>query len=265
MPLRDALVLYIDFSELRRGGILSLLLDGSKVGEEPEYQAFVQQTEFDYKQDLDAALVAFAPDGKFMLVRGRFEWKSLFNYAWSQGGRCNNTFCRMPGSTSGRLISFFPVQGNLMALAVASDDSAAMRMSGASPGPEPEIPNAPLWLSIPPSVVKSGQKLPDSTLVFARSLERAEAAILAVVPEGKRYAAKLDVRCSNDQDAALMQSELTKAAAALRKMLELDRQKPDPLGFPAFLAGGSFRNEGRRVFGYWPIEVAFVRNMLGGS
>ena len=29
MPVRDALVLYIDFSELRRGGILQLLLDGS--------------------------------------------------------------------------------------------------------------------------------------------------------------------------------------------------------------------------------------------
>ena len=265
MPVRDALVLYIDFNELRRGGILPLLLDGSKVGEEPEYQAFVQQTEFDYKQDLDAALVAFAPDGKFMLVRGRFEWKSLFGYVVAKGGRCNNLFCRMAGSTQDRSISFFPVQGNLMALAVASDDSAAMRLSATSPGPEPEIPNAPLWLSIPPSVVKSGQTLPDSTLVFARSLERAEAATLAVVAEGKRYAAKLDVRCGNDQDAALMQSELTKATAALRKMLELDRQKPDPLGFPAFLASGSFRNAGRRVFGYWPIEFAFLRNMLGGS
>src|SRR6266700_569759 len=94
MPVRDALVLYIDFSQLRRSGILPLL-DGSKVGEEPEYKGFVRQTEFDYKQDLDAALVAFAPDGKFMLVRGRFEWKSLFAYATAQGGRCNNTFCRM--------------------------------------------------------------------------------------------------------------------------------------------------------------------------
>jgi hypothetical protein len=264
MPAHDALVLYIDFSQLRRGGILTPL-DGSKVGEDPEYKAFVRQTEFDYTQDLDAALIAFAPGGKYMLIRGRFEWKSLFAYAVAQGGRCNNTFCRMPGSTPDRLISFFPVQGNLMALAVANDESAAMRMSQAAAGPDPEIPNALLWLSIPPSVVKSGQKLPDSTLVFAQSLEQAEAATVSVVSEGKRYAAKLDVRCGNDRDAALMRSELAKATAALGKMLELDRQKPDPLGVPAFMASGSFRNEGRRVFGYWPIEFDFVKNMLGGS
>ena len=52
----------------------------SKVGEDPEYQAFVRKTEFDYKQDLETALVAFAPTGKFMLLKGRFDWKSLSNY-----------------------------------------------------------------------------------------------------------------------------------------------------------------------------------------
>src|SRR6202035_1848538 len=136
-------------------------------------KAFVQQTAFDYNEDLDAALIAFAPEGKFMLVRGRFEWKSLRAYALAQDGHCNNAFCRMPGSAPERHISFFPMQGNLMALAVSSDESAAMRMSEAGPGPDAEIPNAPVWLSIPPSVVKSGQKLPDNTLVFAQSLERA--------------------------------------------------------------------------------------------
>jgi len=39
-----------------------------------------RQTQFDYKKDLDAALVAFAPTGRFLLLKGRFDWKSLRAY-----------------------------------------------------------------------------------------------------------------------------------------------------------------------------------------
>jgi hypothetical protein len=262
MPAQDAVVLYVDFRELRRGGILKLL-DGSKVGEDPEYRTFVQQTEFDYKQDLDSALVAFAPAGKFMLVRGHFEWATLRAYVTAQEGRCNNAFCRVAGSTPDRHISFFPVQSNLMALAVSGDESAALRMNESAPGPNPEIPDAPIWLSIPPSIMKSGQKLPDGTHMFASSLERAEAATLAVVMEGKRYAAKLNVRCSTDADAAQVRSDLAAATATLHKMIALDHQTPD--AFAAFLSSGTFSNEGRRVHGYWPIELAFVQTMLAGT
>jgi hypothetical protein len=262
LPAQDAVVLYVDFRELRRGGILQLL-DGSKVGEDPEYRAFVEQTEFDYKQDLDAALVAFAPAGKFMLVRGHFEWATLRAYVASQEGRCNNAFCRVAGSAPDRHISFFPVQSSLMALAVSSDESAALRMNEVAPGPVPEIPDAPIWLSIPPSIMKSGQRLPDGTHMFASSLERAEAATLAVVVEGKRYAAKLNVRCSTDADAVQVRSDLAAATAALHKMIVLDHQKPD--AFAAFLASGTFSNVGHRVYGYWPIELAFVQTMLAGS
>ena len=62
------------------------LLDGSKVAEEPEYQAFVRKTDFDYRQDLDAALVAFAPGGKYLLLKGRFDWRSLRAYVDEPGG-----------------------------------------------------------------------------------------------------------------------------------------------------------------------------------
>jgi hypothetical protein len=136
-------------------------------------------------------------------------------------------------------------------------------MNEITPGPDPEIPNAPIWLSIPPSILKSGQKLPDGTHMFASSLERAEAATLAVVADGKRYAAKLNVRCNTEADAAQVRSDLAAATATLHKMIVLDHQKPD--AFAAFLASGTFSNEGRRVYGYWPIDLAFVQSMLAGS
>ena len=174
------------------------------MGEDPEYQSFVRKTDFDYKQDLDTAMVAFAPKGKYMLLKGRFDWKSLKSYVLASDGRCNNSFCKMAGSTPEKRISFFPMQSNLMAMAVSDDDVAALRMNTVDARPDAEIPNAPIWLSIPPSVVKSGQSLPAGTQMFARSLERAQAVTLAVVPEGDRFAAKLNVRCASDADAAAL-------------------------------------------------------------
>ena len=56
MPQRDAAVLYVDIAALRSTGILEKLV-GSTVGEEAEYKAFVQQSGFDYKRDLDRVMV----------------------------------------------------------------------------------------------------------------------------------------------------------------------------------------------------------------
>jgi hypothetical protein len=264
MPAEDALVAYIDFSELRRGGILQLL-DGSKAGEDPEYQSFVRQTQFDYKKDLDLAIVAFAPTGKFLLLKGRFDWKSLRAYVASQDGKCNDSFCRMIGSTVERRISFFPVRSNLMALAVSPDESAALRLNSVVSGPDPQVPVAPVWLSIPTSVLKSSDSLPTSTRMFASSMERAETVTLAFAPEGDRLAARLNVRCRNEQEAADLASQLTRTTSLLREMMEREHQKPNPADLSGVLTSGAFRNEGRRVLGYWPIERVFVQNVLGGS
>ena len=264
LPAENALVAYIDFSELRRGGVLDLL-DGSKAGEDPEYRNFVRQTQFDYKKDLDAALVAFAPTGRFLLLKGRFDWNSLRAYVEGQGGKCANAFCRMTGSAPERRISFFPLRSNLMALAVSPDESAALRLGNVVPGPDPQLPAAPVWLSIPPSVLKSSDSLPAGTRMFARGMERAESATLAFAPEGHGLAARLDVRCRDERDAADLASQLTRTTSLLRETMERERQKPNPADLSGVLTSGVFRNEGRRVLGYWPIERAFVENVLGGT
>jgi len=262
MPAADALVAYIDFSALRGGGILQLL-DGSKAGEDPEYQSFVRRTQFDYKKDLDAALVAFAPTGRFLLLQGRFDWKSLRAYVESQNGRCVNAFCRMTGSTPERRISFFPLRSNLMALAVSPDESAALRLQNAVSGPDTQLPAAPVWLSIPTSVLRSGDNLPAGTRIFARGMERAEAVTLAFAPEGQGLAARLEVRCRDDRDAADLASQLTRTTNLLRETMERERQRPTPADLSGVLTSGVFRNDGRRVLGYWPIERAFVQSVLG--
>ena len=261
MPVQDALIVYIGFSDLRP---LLQNVDGSRVSEDPEYKRFVQQTEFDYKQDLDSALVAFAPAGEYMLVRGRFEWASLKKYVKSQDGNCNNLLCRMSGSSPERHISFLPVQSDLMALAVSNDDSAAVRMTEVASGGDPEIPSAPIWVSIPHSFLSSGTKLPDDAQRFAKSLERAESATFEFITEGDHYAVKMSVRCTNEQDAAAIQADLARTTSALLQNLQMNHHQPNPQELAGVLAAGTFTNDGRRVFGHWAIGRKLLENLLAG-
>jgi len=150
-------------------------------------------------------------------------------------------------------------------MAVSDDDVAALRMNTLTERSDGEIPAAPIWLSIPPSVVRSGQSLPAGTQMFARSLERARAVTLAVMPEEDHFAAKLNVRCRDMQEASQVSSELARATMLLRQMIERESQRPNPADLSGVLASGSFRNDGARVFGYWRIERAFLQNVLGGQ
>ena len=263
LPRGGALIVYIDFDALRRAGFLQLLY-GTKLGTDPEYESFVRKTQFDYRRDLDAALISFAPDGKFLLLKGRFDWKSLHTYVDEENGKCYNSLCQMAGSAPERNISFFPVQSGLMALAVSPDESAALRLNNAVSGPDRQVPAAPVWFSIPTSLLKSSESLPAGTRVFARSMDQAETVTLAFGPEGQGLAARLDVRCHNEQAAADLASQLTQTTRLLREMMEREHQKPTPADLSGVLTSGAFRKEGRRVLGYWPIAPVFVENVLGG-
>jgi hypothetical protein len=264
LPTDDAVVLFVDFAKLRGAGLLQLL-DGSKVGEDPEYQSFVRKTDFDYKQDLDTAMVAFAPKSKYMLLKGRFDWKALKSYVLATDGRCNNSFCKMAGSTPEKRISFFPMQTNLMAMGVSEDDVAALRMNAVEDRPDAEIPDAPIWLAIPPSVVKSGQNLPAGTQMFARSLDRAQSVMLSLVQEGDAFAAKLDVKCSSAADASALAGDLTNTTRLLREMIEREHQTPNPADLSGFLTSGAFMSQGQKAHGYWRISRALIDNLLGAQ
>jgi hypothetical protein len=264
LPADGAVVLYVDFAALRRGGILQLLKN-SKVGEDPEYRRFVQKIDFDYQQDLDAAMVAFAPTGKFMLLRGRFDWSALSNYVRAVDGKCNNSFCRMTGSTPERRISFYPVQPGIMALAVSEDESAAERIAQIGARPEREIPSGPIWLSIPPSIVHSPQSLPAGAQMFARPLERAQNVTLELAPEGGGFVARLNVRCANPKDASDLAADLERATSLLRDLIAREHTKPNPADTSGFFASGTFRSEGPKVQGFWRIERSLIEALFSGA
>jgi hypothetical protein len=264
LPAADSVIVYVDFDQLRRAGLLKLL-ESPKGGEEEEYRKFAERIHLDWRQDLHTAMLALAPSGKYMLVNGRFDWKSLQAYATSSGGDCDGSFCRMSGSARDRRISFFPMRDNLLALAVSTDEMAAKRMTGSAPGPDPELPAAPVWMRIPGSVLKAGEALPNGTRMFARTVDQADFVTLMFVPEGDRLAAKLDVLCRDDQVATAMAAELTRATGLLRDLIEREHATPNPADFSGVLTSGTFRGEGRRVVGHWPIERSFIENLLSGG
>jgi hypothetical protein len=263
LPQSGALVLFVDFGALRRIGILGAI-QAPPATEDPEYRDFVRQTGFDYKRDLDTAMAAFSPAGKFLLLRGRFDWSNLRSYVRAEKGDCQSALCRMQGSTADRRISFFPLQTNLMALAISPDESAAVRMQEPVDGPAPEMPNAPVWLSIPSTILRSGD-LPADTQPFARSLEHAESVVLSLSLDGKRVAARLNVRCRTNQDAVELASQLNRSTELLRAVIAREHHQPNPADLSGVLSSGAFLSVDARVLGSWRIEPAFFDNLLAGS
>jgi hypothetical protein len=262
MPERDAAVFYLDFAALRAAGVLRLL-DASQVAEDADYRRFAQKINLDWRQDLDSAMIALAPSGKYMLVRGRFDWKSLRSFARSSHGECNAGGCRLPGSTRERHISFVPLQSSLMALAVSSDDDWAVhRIEKAGSGPDPVVPDAPFWMRIPGSVLRSNGDLPSGTRMFAHSVEQADTVTLMLVPASERLEARLDVACRTEKDAADMAADLTRVTTMLREMIEREHQKPNPSDLSGVLTSGTFHSDGKRVLGSWPIEHSFLETLL---
>jgi len=263
LPTKDALVVYVDFAELRKSGVLRPFYN-AKIEEDPDYQNFAKKIDFDWKQDLDAALVAAAPAGNFMFVRGRFDWKSLRSYAISAGGDCYNALCRTTGTAPERRISFFPVQSGLMALAVSPNQSAATELQTSGTGPDPEVPGAPVWVSVPSAMLKSAG-LPTGTKMFARAMENAESVLFTMGPEGDRIAVKVDARCRDEHDALDAAGQLAAATLTIRQMLEREHQKPPLTELAGILSAGVFRSEGRHVFGAWPMDRGFVESILSGG
>ncbi len=264
LPVHDSLLLYADFDALRKAGIVKLL-EGVNSRQESDYRDFVRQTKFDYSKDLDSVVAAFGPSGNFMFVKGRFDWDALRAYAIAQHGRCDAILCAMAGSTPQRRISFFLMRSNLLALAVSTDDTAALRLKTAADSAPRVSPDGAIWLSIPPSTLRSGDGLPNGTRMFAHSVDRAESVTLTLGPEGDRIAARLNVMCATAQDATDAADQLTRATATLRQLIEREHVKPSPSDLSGVLTSGSFKSQGMRAFGYWPIDRSFIENLLASS
>jgi hypothetical protein len=264
LPADGAVVVSIDFRALRKAGVLGLL-SSSKVMQEPEYRAFVDQTGFDYLNDLDSALISFHSTGTYFLLRGKFDWKNLRDYTVQQGGTCYNTICKVNGSTPDRKISYFPLQTNMMALAVSRDDSAVIQLQTRRKPKAFDIPDDPVWSLIPVGVLKNSAAVPAGTRTFARALEGADAVVFSAAPEGGRIGVRMDATCRTAADARALAAQLTDATALLRNLIARENKTPNQRDLSGVLAAGAFELRELHVLGRWPVDRAFLESLSGSA
>lgn len=257
LPIERATLFYADVDALRKAGILDLVA-GSKAAEEPDYRKFVEQTGFDYRKDLDSVAAAFAPNASYFAVHGRFQWKQLAAYARSQGGECHYAICSLPGSTLERNISFYPLQADVLALAVAFDTNGVNIIS---PNPVLKLrvlAPEPIWIMAPASVLTKPGALPGNVQALLGPVARAEKITLAAGPQGTRAQLRLALLCKSPEDAEAVEHELSSATEALRNAILQDRPAPGQPDWAGLLRGGVFSRTGSEVTGIWPLERSFL-------
>jgi hypothetical protein len=265
LPTANASVLYIDVDALRRSGILSMLA-GSKTAEEPDYQQFVRQTKFDYRQDLDAIAAAFENGRTYFALRGRFHWSSLKDYATRQGGSCHNDFCVLAGSQPNRRISFYVLKSNVLAMAIAPDDFAAYQVSAQPAKPALSPPNEPVWALIPAAALQSMDGLPAAAKAYVPALQGADQIVFSIgADRSQQLQLGVHVTCKDTTSASALLIQFETTTKALRDALAHQHDKPDPADLSGVLVAGTFHRDERQVYGAWPIPKAFVDAIAGSA
>jgi hypothetical protein len=258
-PVEDAVALHIDFTAMRNGGLLA----ASSVPLEAEYKQFLDGTGFDYRKDLDEVTASFSRSGNFFIARGHFNWRKLREYAAKQGGSCYQDLCRMQGSQPERRISFLPLESDIMALAVSTDDLAANRLMKAGAPVKAELPAAPVWVSVPGSALRESAVMPPGLGLMLSALKSADRLLVTVTPSGNGLAAKMEATCQTQDDARVLASQLRTVTAKLKTALTEDpRAQGDEL--VKVLAGGTFDDSGARVNGQWPFSKELISSLTSG-
>jgi hypothetical protein len=263
LPRSGSVSVYLDVAALRRAGIMDLVT-GSKATEDLEYQQFVDGTGFDYRRDLDALAGAFTRRESRLVLRGTFDWKRLNAYTASQGGKCNNTVCRIAVSDQ-RYISYYPLRANTMAIAISSNDWAAMEIAPHQAVGGVPTPNQPVWISVSGAALRDVSGLPAGARSFVSPLESAENILLSIGSSDNSLKLNLDVRCASEPQASELVTRLEGATDMLRKLLAREKMRPNPRDLSGVLVGGNFRREGSRVTGGWPIQREFISAIASGS
>jgi hypothetical protein len=258
-PAEEATALSIDVAALRKAGLLA----ESKDPLEPEYKAFLEGTGFDYRHDLDSVAASFSRTGNYFIARGRFNFDKLRAYALSQGGSCFESLCRMQGTQPDRHISFLPLRGDALALAVATDDLAASRLAKTGTPVSTRLPGAPVWFSMPGSLLRQPGAVPPGLRLMLSALTNADRVLITAGPGASGIEAHLETSCPSADQASVLLSQLRSTTAVLKEEMPRNQEiRGDDLA--KTLAAGVFEQAGARVTGRWPISKSLIDSLTAG-
>ena len=98
-----------------------------------------------------------------------------------------------------------------------------------------------------------------------KALEEAQVVTLGLHPGGTGGELRLRAECATETAAAGVENQLRGVTGVFRKYLENVQQKPNPADLSGILTTGTFSRQGLLVTGRWPLERAFLANLLGGQ
>lgn len=254
---------YLDFESLRKSGLMALL-SGQNVTEDADYRAFVASTGFDYRADLDSALVGFANSEVFIVATGRFDWKAIQAHTKRSNGICRNGVCRMPATTPKRVVSFTPLHNSMIGMAVSTNDWAVLKLQDNIPNLLPP-PDAPVWAGGFGEALRNNESLPAGTKLFVKALGDAKVVTLGLQSSGDGAELRLRAECATEGAAGGLESQLRGVTEVFRKYLENVQQKPNSSDLSGILTSGTFAREGSVVTGRWAVQRGFLEKLLSGQ
>jgi hypothetical protein len=264
VPRDKGVLFYVDVAQLRSAGLLKAFA-GSAATEEPDYRKFVHDTGFDYTKDLDAAAVTLVDGNSYAAVRGSFQWKRLSDYAIAQGGTCVDQFCKMPANEPGRFISFYPLRGNVLALAVSREERGVEKIGLAGP-PSGFHVDGPIVISAPGFAFENVSGLPPGAQAFLSPLAKGTRASFSVkVSSTEKMDLRLDAETASPEIAKGMAKQLQMTTELLKNMLAREKMTPTPEDLSGVLVAGAFVANDSRVVGSWPLDHRFVEGLFSAK
>jgi hypothetical protein len=262
---KDTTILYADVSLLRRAGLPDVF---ATPAEEPEYRQFVVETHFDYVKDIDALAAAIGKQEYYFVVRGRFDWPRLEAYAKAHGGACTGDSCTAPTSKQGRWSSFFPIQADVLALAVSSDRNAVSILRPKGRINRAAMPRQAAWVNVSPSLLSDPNAFPAPIEIFAAPLAQARHVLLSVGGDQnvdgdseKKLSIQLVADCDSPLKARLLRDHLEERTGLLRRAMAREHEPPGAAGLMGMIADGSFRLAEDKVLGIWPVPKELLNSL----
>ena len=256
LPRSDATTFFVDVSALRKAGVLNVF-SASKSAEEPEYQDFVRQTHFDYTHDIRAIAGAIDDQRILLIIRGRFDWTRLSQYASAHRGVCKDALCNLHTSKPGRWLSFLSIQPDVMGVAIASDGAAALGLVPHTRAPGGQIPSHPVWVKVAKSVLQKPQGLPVAIRIFAISLQSADEVTLSLdnsPADASEFTLELNAECPSSATADTIKSQLELQTRIVQMEFTREHQHANSGDLTGLLVAGKFAVQGKQMMGTWPIR-----------
>jgi hypothetical protein len=242
LPGGDATVLYARVDILRKAGFLNLI-STNRAGD-PDYQAFLRETRFDYRRDIDAIAGSIRETGTLLAVKGSFDWNRIAAYTRDHGGQKGFTLIR--------------IQPDVIGVAIGAGTSLAAEVHpGQNAMPQP-LPAEPVWVKLAPHLLKNPSALPVALRIFLISLQSAKSVLVSLAPapsgSSDAFEIKLDGECESAVAADTAKKQLQIDTTMLKIELAREHQQPNPADLTGLLTAGTFDTSGKEVRGVWPVR-----------